>query len=489
MGAGPNPESGTLKINLFVQGRVVKEDVLDVDAGPGVEAPGGPGGASSDSEPSDEGWAGAGSRPVLRRRGDPVEERWGASVLSRGRRRASPKRADRILVIRLGAIGDVVRTVPSVAGLRAAYPGAHLTWLVEPAAAGVVRAAGVVDETLVFPRTRLVEAIRAGDGLSLYRQVRTFVRQLRRRRFEIVLDFHGLAKSGLFAWLSGAPLRYGYERGTSGGGGAKEFANLFVNRHARLPAGRVSRFRRNELLVETVVPGIRIPARAPLLRPTDLAVARLAARLRVSGRERESGFVLLHPGTSAGARHKRYPVAAWVEVCRQLSDAGARVWLAAGASRDERRLVDRILRDSRGAALPAPETRSFEDLLALQARAGVFVSGDTGPLHAASLSGRPVVQLLGPTDPVHNEPWEGAPSRRLHVPLACSPCRRGCSAAPCMTAIPPAAVVEAVLDLLGPGEWATDTGETSGTSDPADISDTPEPSRASSTPLLQEAKA
>jgi ADP-heptose:LPS heptosyltransferase len=130
-----------------------------------------------------------------------------------------------------------------------------------------------------------------------------------------------------------------------------------------------------------------------------------------------------------------------------LADQGVEVWIAAGTGRDERMLVDRILRDSRGAAIPAPETRSFDDLLALLGRTSVFVSGDTGPLHAASLHGVPVVQLLGPTHPVHNEPWSGTPSRRLHVPLACSPCRKGCPDVSCMKAISPTAVVEAILEL------------------------------------------
>ena len=72
----------------------------------------------------------------------------------------NPTAADRVLILRLGAMGDVVRTLPAVAALRGVYPGAHLTWLVEPSAADVVSCSGLVDEVLVFPRGRLVEAIR-----------------------------------------------------------------------------------------------------------------------------------------------------------------------------------------------------------------------------------------------------------------------------------------------------------------------------------------
>jgi ADP-heptose:LPS heptosyltransferase len=156
---------------------------------------------------------------------------------------------------------------------------------------------------------------------------------------------------------------------------------------------------------------------------------------------------LIHPGSSPRAGHKRYAPSAWGEVAQRLAKNGIQVWVASGSSRDERNLVEEIIRTSEGASVPAPETRSFDDLLALLIRASVFVSCDSGPLHAASLVGVPVVQLLGPTHPIHNEPWPHSPSRRVHIPLACSPCRRGCAEATCMRAIPPSLVADEIRGL------------------------------------------
>ena len=354
---------------------------------------------------------------------------------------ARPPDADRILIIRLGALGDVVRTLPAAVALRSLYPGSHLTWLVEGGAAGVVDAAGIVDETLIFPRAELVEFLQAADGLSFARMLIGVVRRLRDRRFDLVLDFHGILKSGLLARLSGAPIRFGFDRRI-----AREFAENFVNRRVELPDPDVSRYDRNAALVEALAPNVSIPDR-PFLQPSPLAVARLAARLRISNRERAEGFVLIHPGSSTQARHKRYAPSAWTEVAERLASEGIPVWVVSGPNRHERNLVEEILRASGGALFGAPETRSFDDLLALLARASVFVSCDSGPLHAASLVGVPVVQLLGPTDPIHNEPWRNSPSRRVHFPLPCSPCRRGCADAPCMRAIPPALVVNQIRGL------------------------------------------
>jgi 3-deoxy-D-manno-octulosonic-acid transferase/heptosyltransferase-1 len=357
------------------------------------------------------------------------------------RLRARPPNADRILIIRLGALGDVIRTVPAVAALRTLYPGAHLAWLVEPAAAGVVEVAGVVDETIVFPRRDLVESIQTLDGLALARQLSGVIRQLRRRRFDLVLDFHGILKSGLLALLSGAPIRVGYGHTES-----REWSHLFMNRRIELPKTKISRYDRNAALVTSLAPRVEIPERT-LLHPSAMAVARLASRLRGTEREKANGFVLIHPGSSPSTPHKRYAPEAWADVAKRLAAEGIEIWLAAGPSRDERNRAEEILRLAGGDLVRAPETRSFDDLLALVSRASVFVASDSGPLHAASLVGISVVQLLGPTDPIQNEPWRGSPFRRVHVPLPCSPCRRGCEAAACMRAIPPALVVSEVKTL------------------------------------------
>ncbi|MFK7894318.1 MAG: glycosyltransferase family 9 protein [Myxococcota bacterium] len=345
-------------------------------------------------------------------------------------------------MIRLGALGDVVRTLPAAAALRQIYPGAHLAWLVEPAAAGAVDAAGIADETLIFPRRELVEALRDGDAMAAATRLWAFARKLRARRFEVVVDFHGILKSGLLARLSGAPARYGYAPGI-----AKEGASLFVNHRIGLADPHVSRFQRNAALVRSLSPTVSFPE-GPLLEPSPLAAARLTARLRISGREKTTGFALIHVGSSSGAAYKRYSPNEWTRVASLLEDAGVAVWIVAGPNRAERQLAEAVQRSAQGAAVLAPETRSFDDLLALIARASVFVSSDSGPMHAASLSGTPVVQLLGPTDPVHNMPWASTPWERVHVPQPCSPCRRGCAEARCMRAIEPEEVAACVLKLM-----------------------------------------
>ncbi len=343
---------------------------------------------------------------------------------------------DRILVVRLGAIGDVARTLPAVSALRAAYPGAHLAWLVEPASADLLAGQPWVDEVLVFPRGALAEASRRGQVVRLTATLWRFVRQLRGRRFELAVDFHSLAKSALLALVSGATLRVGYERPYG-----REGSWWLATARARLAAPPISRFDRNIGLVEFL--GICAqPAQAPLRVDPD-AYQRLGAALGNTGAP-----VILHPGTSPGTPHKRWEADGWAAVARALAGDGLRVLVSCGPGAEEAATVASIIAAAEGAAERAPATADLGDLAALLTHARVFVGGDSGPLHLASLVGTPVVQLIGPTDPVENAPYPGTPSRTVRVPVACSPCRRGCAAASCMRRIRPESVVMATRALL-----------------------------------------
>jgi heptosyltransferase-1 len=362
---------------------------------------------------------------------------------------SEPPRADRILVIRLGAMGDVVRTLPSFAELRRRYPDARIAWLVERKSEAVLRRQPGLDEVLVFPREALEACLAERRGIELVRVLRRFVAGLRSHRFDLVLDFHGILKSGLIARLSGARLRIGYASPF-----AKELSNLFVNRRVAIEPPGVSRFVRNAGLVDFLGVGPETTAAAECGEGEVLAadperVARMRELLAASAGSGAGGgaIAVIHPGSSEGAAYKRYPVEAWGEVARGLAAEDVRCVVSAGSDA-ERSLAEAVIAASRGCAALAPETPDFDDLVALYAACQLFLGGDSGPLHVASLVGTPVVQLLGPTDPTENRPWAGAPSRSVRVPMACSPCRRGCSAASCMNVLPAAAVVSAARELL-----------------------------------------
>jgi ADP-heptose:LPS heptosyltransferase len=342
-----------------------------------------------------------------------------------------------VLLVRLGAIGDVVRTLPAASALRSAYAGAHIAWLVEPASRSAVEGQPWVDEVLVFPRGEIEAALKRGRLFAAARALFHFVGVLRRRRFDLVIDFHAIVKSGLLALVSGAPRRASY-----GPPFAREASWLFANARARIAPRHISRFERNRGLVDFVANGAA--ASQQPFRVDAAARARMAAALGAG-----PAPVAIHPGSSAGTPHKRWSAAGYAQVARCLRDTtGTPPVVLFGPAPSERTLAESIVAQAGGAARLAPATASLGDLAALLASCRVYVGGDTGPMHVASLVGTPVVQILGPTDPIENAPYAGTPSRTVREPVACSPCRRGCAAATCLRLVTPEAVVAAARELL-----------------------------------------
>jgi ADP-heptose:LPS heptosyltransferase len=339
-------------------------------------------------------------------------------------------------VIRLGAVGDVVRTLPAAAGVRAEWPRAHLAWLVEAGSASVLRGQSWLDQVLVFPREALGSSLAKGNVLAFSRAAAAFARELRTERFDLAVDFHSILKSGLLARLSGAPRRVSYARPF-----AREGASFFATERARLAPPKQSRFDRNEALLRYLGSEVPLPAR-PLEVPGE---ARERIRRLLAG---APAPVVIHPGTSDATPYKRYPAEGYGQVAQALAAEGVPCLVTSGPAASDREMAAAVLAAAGGAARPAPATPTLLDLAALFAEARLYIGGDSGPMHVASLVGTPVLQLLGPTCPVENAPYPGTPSRTLRVAIGCNPCRRGCSAATCMRLLPVAAVLAAARELL-----------------------------------------
>jgi len=353
--------------------------------------------------------------------------------------RAAPTPAERILVIRLGAVGDVVRTLPAAATLRAAYPRAHLAWLVEPASASVLEGQPWLDEVIVFPRGALAAALRRGRLGALAQEASGFLRRLRGGRFDLVLDFHAILKSGVLARLSGAKRRVSYARPF-----AREGAAFFASERARLAPRLQSRFDRNDALVRYL--GVTEPAPPHPLSVPELALARAKDALGPG-----PAPVVIHPGTSDATPYKRWTPVGYGAVARALAEEGVPCLVTSGPAASDREMAEAVLAAAAGSARAAPPTPTLLDLAALFAHSRLYLGADSGPMHVAALVGTPVLQLLGPTDPVENAPYPGTASRTLRVQIACNPCKRGCAAATCMRLHSAADVLAAARELLAGG--------------------------------------
>lgn len=341
-----------------------------------------------------------------------------------------PDAPERILVIRLGALGDVVRTRFAFSGVRARYPEARIDWLVEDRSADGLCGIRDLDRVVQVPR----RALRWGSPLRAARLLREVIHELRAERYELSLDFHSILKSALLASAARIPVRIGY-----GAPLAREGAARLLTHPVELDRTYLSRFERNEALVRFV--GGEVPNTAPALALPSGAGASLG--------ELPRDFAVIHPGTSRTTLYKRWELERFATVARELHrkhDVPALItW---GPVRGEREMAEQIVAAAGEGARLAPATLEMAEILALFSRARLFIGCDSGPMHLAALAGLPLVVLLGPTDPVENAPFPGVPSRVVRRDVGCNPCREGCPARTCMAVLEPADVLAAAGELL-----------------------------------------
>jgi ADP-heptose:LPS heptosyltransferase len=333
--------------------------------------------------------------------------------------------ARRILVARLGSLGDVVRTRFALPGLRELYPEARIDWLVEDRAASGLTGAAEIDEVISVPR----RALRIRNALSLSASV---VRSLRQREYDLAVDFHSVLRSALLLRASGIPVRVGY-----GASLAREGAQHLFTHRVDLASAHVSRFERNAALIH-FLGGTRGCAQPELRLPDDTGeLPDLPAR-----------FAVLHPGTSPTTLYKRWQPERYAAVARGLAETGLRSVVTWGPVAGERECAERVVAAAAGAAQLGPRTQSLGVLMRLLGRASVFIGSDSGPMHLASLAGRPIVAIFGPTDPIENAPFPGLPVRLVRADVGCNPCREGCPTRSCMAAVGAAEVLAAARELI-----------------------------------------
>lgn len=342
----------------------------------------------------------------------------------------------KILLVRLRLIGDVVFTTPLVRALRRRYPDAHLTYVVEPGAAPVIRGNPQLDDIIELPRRR---------GLARLRDDLEAGRSLRRQRFDVAIDLHGGPRGAWLTRASGAPMRIGYRTH-----GRSWMYTHVVPRPADLGAVH-SVVKQWDLLAPLGI-GPCDPSRDPVEMPADPAAASRVDRWLAEAGLARRALVVVH--VSAGNPFRRWPPAHFAALVTELArrDPERRVILTSGPSDADaaRAIVDRVRAASAeaGAAVRHVEF-DLAELRALTARAAVYIGGDSGPLHIAATTTTPVVGLFGPTLAGRSMPWRDARWWAEAVdagPLPCRPCRqRRCAPGDfrCLTRIDPARVAAA----------------------------------------------
>lgn len=331
------------------------------------------------------------------------------------------KRPARILIVRLGAMGDVIQTLPAVADLRDRCPSAFIAWAVESRWSALLQGNPHVDRVI---RVGLREWRHAKLSPESWRQVAEFARDLREGDFDLALDFQGLLKSAAIARLSQARLCAGFERSFL----RERPAELLYNRSVE-PSRRhvVDRYR--ELAVFAT--GSPIPEAATFALPPGEPLS-LPDR-----------FVLASP--QAGWGTKQWPPEHYSELAGKIY-AEHGLPLVIDCAPSDHALAEQICGNApSGTAVPHPST--IPQLIAATRRAEAVVGVDSGPMHLADALGKRGVAIFGPTDPARNGPY-GSSIKVLRLDTAHTTYKRASDPSASMRACSPDLVCENLRPLI-----------------------------------------
>jgi len=342
----------------------------------------------------------------------------------------------KILIIKPSSLGDIVHALPAAAALRQLYPAAALTWLVKPEWSEILEGNLDIDEIVILP--------------AWPRRLFRTVRLLRAKRFDLVVDLQGLLRSGLLAWLTGAPMRVGYAA-------AREGSWVFYTHRVPLPVAKapwrlldMHAVDRNLAVVASLGAEVRNPQFSIPFFPSDqLAVE---TWLREAGVQPGDQLVAMAPQDRRGVRS--WPLERFVAAAGALSRAhGVRIVLiGASTSRKKSAQFRAAVGDKLVDLLGKTRVGHLGPLLR---RVNLLIANDSAPIHIAAAVGTPVLALFGPTNPVRARPY-GDGHVVLRTGISCSPCEKRTCANPnkfeCLTAIAVTDVVETARTMLNRSE-------------------------------------
>jgi heptosyltransferase I len=341
-----------------------------------------------------------------------------------------------VLVVRLGAMGDVIHTIPAVSALRDVFPDTRIGWVVEQRWAELLCAKDAARSGPRNPSRPLIDFVHVVDtktwrksllSVETRRQIAAARREVRDQQYEVAIDFQGALKSAAFARLAGTRTVIGMQH-------PREWPSRMF--YTTLTATRERHVIEQYHALAEAVAG-RSLAQCPAQFPHDDRNEASVARLIAPGEQ----FVVINPGAGWGA--KQWPAKNYGEVAKALSAAGLTPLINFGPG--EEQLANVVEKASQGAARRI--SCSIGELIALTSRARLFIGGDTGPLHLAAALQVPVLAIFGPTDPMRNGP-HGTRSIVLRNPASRSSLSHTSEPDPGLLNITPDEVISAARSLL-----------------------------------------
>ena len=337
-----------------------------------------------------------------------------------------------ILIVKLSAIGDVIHTLPSLAALRLLYPDAHITWVVEEAAADIVKNHPYLNSVIVSQRKSWYKDIQNSKILKPLFNMRSLIKELRQRPYDLVIDFHGLFKSSIIVLLSSGKRKLGYDS-------LQELSGLFLNK--KIPED-MNKHAVDRYLDLTRYLGAKIDKAEFVLPPNNDAEANVQILMSKHNLNDEN-FIAINP--IAYWETKLWDDDNFARLADLIKNNLKMNVVFTGS---EKSIIEGITSKMQTRGINLGGQTTLLELAQVYKKARLVITTDSGPMHLAAAVGTPVVALFGPTDPARTGPY-GEGHTIVRAGLPCSPCfLKKCQTRKCMQDISPEQVLEIIAGKL-----------------------------------------
>ncbi len=313
---------------------------------------------------------------------------------------------ERVLLVKPSSLGDVVHGLPVLHGLRVRYPGAKIDWLVGSGFAPLLEGHPEIDELIRFDRKRYGRMLTSPSAAGAFVK---FLKMLRGRRYDLVIDLQGLFRSGFLTRATGSGVRIGFRE-------AREGARMFYTHHLVSDDLDMHAVDRN-YLVAKVLGFADVPISFPL--PVGKSVAAAGAKiLSDCDVDTTNGYIVIAPG--ARGETKIWPAERFVETINDLGPRTDLPFVLVGGD-NEFDLCEGIRASCRGRVANLAGRTSLSELAAVLATASAVLCHDSAVAHLATAFDRPLVCITGPTNPQRTGPYRRI-GDVMKLELDCSPC-------------------------------------------------------------------
>ena len=355
----------------------------------------------------------------------------------------------KILIIRLSAAGDIVLTFPAYSFLRQAFPDAVIDWAVDERFSGLIDLMPNLGRKIIFPGKTL-----KNKNISLLDKIRsmlTFIKEIRRERYDLIIDFQGLFKSGIISFLSRGGIKAGF---APGGHDSREMSHIFKNRIIKFNDSEACEELKDKILYRSLY----LASKASEI---DLIIPDVKINFCDSGTKKAVEFyekielkqhlakkIILNPFTNWVT--KTWPIENWIELIKiarsdeKLKNTGFIImWGPA-----EKALAEKIV-SCDNMSFMAPDT-TFNEAFSILDGADAVVSGDSFALHASFILKKKTIALFGASEPARCAPF-GGNSITISAGLECQHCfKKTCrfNTEECIRKIAPQNVLNALKELV-----------------------------------------